>query len=111
MKSIRYRKKSIQRACDAEKNADVCRRILLAIYVWTDGPERVGSGKAAPKTFRARDAKRAKRHGERARLGSGTRPEAAGRPRRVRAQLRRFGEWPKTYVSDGGGNGVCPARI
>ena len=37
MKSIRSRKKSLQKAYDTEKNASVRIRILFVIYVWIDG--------------------------------------------------------------------------
>lgn len=37
MKSTISRNKSLQMTYDTEKNARVCRRILLVMYIWTDG--------------------------------------------------------------------------
>ena len=47
MKSKRSRKKTFQKAHNAEKNAKVSRRIQLVMFILIDGNERVGSSKAA----------------------------------------------------------------
>ena len=84
MKSIRSRKKSLQKAYKAEKKASVRIRTLFVICVWTDGLNPSEAARRL-KMSRAWGSKWAKRYGERGLAGSGTRPEAAGRPRRVRA--------------------------
>ncbi len=95
MKSIRSRKKSLQKAHDAEKNATVCKRILPVTCVRTDG---LNSSEAArrPKTYRARGSKLAKRYREGSLAGLRD-PPRSGRPPKARPGIMEwFGEWPGT---------------
>ena len=78
-------KQTLTVAYENEDDADVSRRILLVTYVWIDGMNASEAARRL-KTSRAWSPKWAKRYRERgAWPGSGTCPEAAGRPRRVRA--------------------------
>ena len=82
MKSIRSRKKSLQKAYNAEEKASVRIRILLVMYVWTDGM-KPSEAAGRLKMSRAWGPKWTKRYREGGLPGSGTCPEAACRPRRV----------------------------
>ena len=95
MKSKRSRKKSLQKAYDAEKNASVRIRILLVIYVWTGGTN-VSEAARRLKMSRARGPERAKRYGEGGLAGLRD-PPGSGRPPKARPGIMGwFGEWPGT---------------
>ena len=84
MKSIRSRKQSLQKAYKAEKNAKVSRRIQLVMFILIDGMNASEAARQL-KMSRSWGPKWARRSGERGWPGSRTCPEAAGRPRRIRA--------------------------
>ena len=81
MKSIRSRKKSLQKACKAEKNANVRIRILFVIYVWIDGMKPSEAARRL-KMSRAWGSKWTKRYREGGLAGLRDLPRS-GRPPKV----------------------------
>ena len=85
MKSKRSRKRTLQKTYKAEKNADVCKRILPVHIRLDRRDERVGSGKAAEDARSLGPQMGQAIRGKGAWPGSKTCPEAAGRPRCILA--------------------------
>ena len=95
MKSTRSRKKSLQKACKAEKNANVRIRILFVIYVWIDGMKPSEAARRL-KMSRAWGSKWTKRYREGGLAGLRDLPRS-GRPPKARPGIMEwFGEWPGT---------------
>ena len=103
MKSIRSRKKSLQKAYKAEKKASVRIRILFVMYVWTDGLNPSEAARRL-KMFRAWGPKWAKRYGER---GPGRAPGPARKRQAARGAsghngvVRRMAQDATCRAADG----------
>ena len=95
MKSKRSRKKTLQKAHNAEKNAKVSRRIQLVMFILIDGMNASEAARQL-KMSRAWGSKWTKRYREGGLAGLQDLPRS-GRPPKVHPGIMEwFGEWPKT---------------
>ena len=103
MKSIRPRKKSLQKAYDIEKKARDCKRILLVTYVWINGMNASESARRLKKS-RSWGITWAKRYGKRGLAGLQNLPRS-GRPSKARPGItKNVQRMTRRRVPDGGGH-------